>query len=131
MIRPDTWSKIYVKSQRGMNERSLQCAIHEWNRRIRNTTLNLSLSHDPVRHIDTCFGARCNGQCPEVVRLGVFGDTWVEEVQYFITGLILFVTFVCVLYKLVMIWRKVDMLQCYHMFIEHEKQKTAHENEGV
>ncbi|XP_062524035.1 uncharacterized protein LOC134198639 isoform X2 [Corticium candelabrum] len=131
MIRPDTWSKIYVKSQRGMNERSIQCAIHEWNRRIRNTTLNLSLSHDPVRHIDTCFGARCNGQCPEVVRLGVFGDTWVEEVQYFITGLILFVTFVCVLYKLVMIWRKVDMLQCYHMFIEHEKQKTAHENEGM
>lgn len=133
MVQADSWSKVHIETHGSaiVPPTSLQCAIREWNKYLRNSTSRLLLPSYPVRYIDTCFGARCNPQCPEVVQFGVVDDFWPERVQYSLVGLTLLVTLVCISYKIVMVWRKRDFLRNYDKFIEWERLRSETEKKGV
>ncbi|XP_065845243.1 uncharacterized protein [Oscarella lobularis] len=114
-IRASTWQKVKIPRNNTGTSQTLQCAIHEWNRRWRT-------GGEPVRLTDTCFGARCNQHCPEEVRLGILNDTWGFWVGFLLDSIILFITCVALLFKAFMIARKRWLIKDQQQFLDLDRK---------
>jgi ABC-type multidrug transport system ATPase subunit len=109
---PDVWSTLY--SVNGSSRKvTIQCAIHEWNqnRKMKRT----------VRYFDDCQGAGCNPHCPERVELGEMNSLWSSGASLVVDCLVLTATCICLVYKVVMMWRKYMLFKAYRAFINEGK----------
>jgi ABC-type multidrug transport system ATPase subunit len=113
VIEPGMWSSTYIKKENSSSTVTIQCAIQEWNQHLREGS---GLSSYPVRYFDNCSGARCNPHCPESILLGVLGDVWPAPTKWLVVGIVLAVTFLSLVYKAIMTWKKYVLFEKYGKF---------------
>ena len=122
---PEVWSRTYSTKDKNSTKVTLQCAIHEWNQKVRKKKPG---SDYPVCYSDDCQGAGCNPHCPEKVLLGGMNDLWPAGASAVVVCLVLTVTCICLVYKAVMMWRRYALFKAYRAFINEGKVSAETSN---